>query len=192
MGSVSGLSSSLLQSIFTSSLQSGGLNGTTPVSTTSQSDSSQISPLAKLLSELQQLQQSDPAKYQEVTKQIAANLQSAAQTDTTNGNTAGANQLNQLAADFTKASTSGQLPDIKDLAQAIGGGGHHHHSYDTPPPDSDSSSGSSSSSSAAGGLGQLLSQLALAFQANSAQNSSTDPLSIIQTTLASAGIDTSK
>jgi hypothetical protein len=69
-----------------------------------------------MMSTLQQLQQSDPAKYQQVTKQIATNLTSAAQTAEAGGNTTAANQLNQLAADFTNASQSGQLPNVRDLA----------------------------------------------------------------------------
>ena len=72
------------------------------------------------MSTLQQLQQSDPTKYQQVTQQIATNLQSAAQTAQAEGNTTAANQLNQLATDFTNASQSGQLPNVQDLAQAIG------------------------------------------------------------------------
>jgi hypothetical protein len=92
-----------------------------------QSDSGQLSPFAQLLSTLQQLQQSNPTEYKQVTQQIATNLQNAAQTATSDGNTSAANQLTQLATDFTTASQSGQLPNISDLAQAIGGGGHHHH-----------------------------------------------------------------
>src|SRR5579864_7691526 len=65
--------------------------------------------------------------YQQVTQQIATNLQNAAQTAQANGNSTAANQINQLAKDFTSASASGQLPNIQDLAQAIGGGHHHHH-----------------------------------------------------------------
>ncbi len=78
---------------------------------------------------LQQLQQSNPTNYQQVTQQIATNLQAAAQTAQSEGNTTAANQLNQLATDFTNASTSGQLPNIQDLAQAMGGHHHHHHHH---------------------------------------------------------------
>jgi hypothetical protein len=141
MGSISSLTSSSLQSILQSVLQ----KSQTASSSTSQSDSSSVSPLAQLLGQLQSLQQSNPSEYQQVTAQIATNLQSAAKTDTADGNTAGANQLNQLATDFTNASTSGQLPNLQDLAQAIGGGGHHHHHH----VDSDSDSSSSSTSALA-------------------------------------------
>jgi hypothetical protein len=94
---------------------------------TSQADSSQLSPFAQLMSTLQQLQQSNTAEYQQVTQQIATNLQAAAQTATADGNTTAATQLNQLSTDFTNASTSGQLPNAQSLAQALGGGHHHHH-----------------------------------------------------------------
>jgi hypothetical protein len=125
--SINNLSStSYLQSILSSALQNTG--SSVPASGTTEADSSQVSPLAQLLSELQQLQQSDPSEYQQVTQQIATNLQAAAQTATSAGNTTAASQLTQLATDFSNASTSGQLPNIQDLAQAVsGGGGHHHH-----------------------------------------------------------------
>src|SRR5580698_8331232 len=133
MGSVS-LSSSLLQTALSTALQSVGLSKNTApssassaTSATGQSDSSQLSPFAQLLNTLQQLQQSDPGKFAAVTQQIATNLQNAAQSATSSGNTAAAGQLTQLATDFSNASKSGQLPNVADLAKAVGGGGHHHH-----------------------------------------------------------------
>lgn len=108
--------SSALKSISspTTAGSAGGING--------QTDSGKLSPLAKLLSQLQQLQQSNPSEYAQVTKQIASSLETAAQTDTASGDTTGAAQLSHLAADFTNASTSGQLPNIQDLASAVSGG----------------------------------------------------------------------
>jgi hypothetical protein len=85
------------------------------------SDSGQLSPFAQLVSTLQQVQQQNPAEYQQLTQQIATNLQSAAQTAQTDGNSPQANQLSQLATDFTNASGTGQLPNLQDLAQAVGG-----------------------------------------------------------------------
>lgn len=84
-------------------------------------DSSQLSPAARATSTLQQLQQSDPATYQQVTQQIAENLQSASQAAESEGNTQAAGQLSQLATSFTEASSSGQLPNTQSLAQAFGG-----------------------------------------------------------------------
>jgi hypothetical protein len=160
--SINNLSSSYLQSILSSALQNTGSSA--PASATALSDQSQVSPLAQLLSELQQLQQTDPGKYQQVTQQIATNLQTAAQTAASEGNTAAASQLTQLSTDFTDASASGQLPNIQDLAQAVGGGHHHHHH---------------------GGGGES--------SASTSSNSSTslNPFTIISDTLASAGITSS-
>src|ERR1017187_8258243 len=162
IGSINPLS--YVQSILTSAIQSAGLttntnsNSLSSLAATSSvgqtSDNSRLSPFAQMLAELQQLQQSDPAKYTQVTQQIATNLQSAAQTATTAGNTTAATQLNQLATDLTSASKSGQLPSVQDLAQAVGGHHHHHHHAHAASADSgtttstDSSSTSSSSSSA--------------------------------------------
>src|ERR1700691_5816104 len=132
--SINNLTNGYLQSILGNALQGTGLSlNTTPNSvqaTSSQAqDNGQLSPFAQVMSSLQQLQQSNPTEYQQVTQQIATNLQSAAQSATNEGNTSAASQLNTLASDFTSASQNGQLPNISDLPQAIGGGGHHHHHH---------------------------------------------------------------
>ncbi|HZT28463.1 MAG TPA: hypothetical protein VFA33_01175 [Bryobacteraceae bacterium] len=191
-GPVSNLSSSYLQSIVTGALGGAGLStnnslGSIDPASVAPSDKRHLSPFAQMMSELQQLQQSAPAKYQQVTQQIATNLQNAAQTAQAQGNTTAVNQLNQLAGDFTSASKSGQLPNVQDLAQAVGGHhhGHHHHALAaSTDPYNDSTSGSSSASSA----NQTLSQLLAAFQTSSNQSDALDPTFIIMNTLSSAGI----
>jgi hypothetical protein len=186
--------SGYVQSLVSSALQGTGLTtnknqnslATTGLSSVIQSDSQQLSPFAQMMSELQQLQQSDPTKYAQVTQQVASNLQSAAQTATSQGNTTAASQLTQLSTDFTQASQTGQLPNIQDLAQATGVTGHHHgHHHHAESASSDADSASSSSSSSSSTLSQLLS----AFQANSTQSDALNPTSIIMNTLASAGIN---
>ncbi|MGH7868379.1 MAG: hypothetical protein ACREP9_12325, partial [Candidatus Dormibacteraceae bacterium] len=167
MGFINTLSSNYLQSVLTNAVQSSGLNTNTSPNTSSTAgasslalpaDNQQLSPFAQIVSQLQQLQQSDPAKYQQVTQQIAANLQSAAQTAQEDGNTVAASQLTQLSTDFSTASTTGQLPHLQDLAQATTGhhhhgGGHHHHAA-AADPDSSSTDPTGASS-----LSQTLSQL---------------------------------
>jgi len=198
MGSINSLSSSYLQSLLSTALQDAGSATKTTGNTLSSAgassvappaDNPQLSPLAQLMSTLQQLQQSDPAKYRQVTQQIATNLQGAAQTAQADGNSTAASQLNQLATDFTNASKSGQLPNIQDLAQAVGG--HHHHHGHHASVDSDSSSSTGSSASSTAGASQATSQLLSAFQANGSQNDSLNPTMIILNTLSSAGISTS-
>jgi len=194
---------SLIQSVLNPALPGiGSSSGTTgnnltsidPSSLQLQPDNSQLSPFAQVLSELQQLQQSDPTKYQQVTGQIATNLQSAAQTAQTQGNTTAANQLNQLATDFTNASKNSQLPNIQDLAMALGGGHHHHHHFHSGSAGSGSDSSTANSSpsaaspSSSSGTSQLMDQLLAAFQANGSQNDALNPMNIIMNTLASAGI----
>jgi DNA-binding transcriptional MerR regulator len=162
--------SNYLQSVLSTTLEGAGLTTNTNASSLQlPSDNSQLSPFVQAMNTLQQLQQSDPTKYQQVTQQIATNLQKAAQIAQSEGNTTAANQLNQLATDFTNASTSGQLPNIQDMAQAMGGHHHHHHH----------SSGTSSSSSTAD-------QLLAAFQTSASQNDSLDATSIILNTLSSS------
>ncbi len=90
----------------------------------------QLSPFARVMSKLQELQQQDPDLYKAVTQKISTNLQQAAQKAQANGNTDRANQLSQLASDFKNASDSGALPNVQDLAKATEGhhfGYHHHH-----------------------------------------------------------------
>jgi hypothetical protein len=186
--SINSLSSSYLQSILGTALQNAGVtagqtNSINASLSALQSDQGQLSPFVQVMSTLQQLQQSDPSQYQQVTQQIATNLQSAAQTAQSQGNTAAANQLNQLASDFTGASQNGQLPNVQDLAKALSGhhhhgGGHHHHAA--------SSSDSSTSSTDAGSGGSSLSQILSAFQTD--QSQALNPMSIIENTLSSAGI----
>ncbi len=195
IGPLNTLTSSYLQSIIGSALQGAGstnqtTTGSSAIDSSSlvkSSDNTRLSPFAQLLSTLQQLQQSDPTKYQQVTGQIATNLQSAAQTAQSEGNTTAANQLNQLATDFTKASKSGQLPNVQDLAQAVGGHHHHHHSH-AAAADSDSSSTIGANSASSSSPSQTLSQLLSAFQSNSTKADALNPMSIILSTLCSAGI----
>jgi hypothetical protein len=157
---------------------------------TAQSENGQLSPFAQLMSTLQQLQQSNPAEYQQVTQQIATNLKTAAQTATADGNSTQASQLNQLATDFSTASQSGQLPNVQDLAQAIGGGHHHHHGH-AASSNADNSSSTNSASTSSTDSTNSISQLLAAFQANTAQNEATNPMAIIMNALSGAGINIS-
>ena len=179
---LSGTNSTYLQSPIASSLSSANsTRGSTGVSLGNLQDSNQLSPFAQLLSTLQQLQQSNPAEYQQVTQQIASKLQSAAKTATADGNAAAATQLNQLATDFTTASQSGQLPNVQDLSQAVSGGHHRHHGHHAH---SNSSTADSSSSSA-----DLLAQfMGNSGAGSSSQNNALNPLAIIMNTLSNAGL----
>ena len=199
--------SSYVQQALFSALQSSGIQNAGSTSGTSgaarllQADSSHLSPFAQLASALQQLQQSDPTKYAQVTQQIATNLQSAAQTAQSQGNSSAASQLTQLATDFSSASQSGQLPNLQDLAQAVGGsGGHHHHGHAHSDSDSGSVASSTASSGSSGSLSQTLNQILSLLQSSlgqnaqsstagsSTQSASLDPAAIILNTLNSAGV----
>jgi hypothetical protein len=54
-------------------------------------------PFAQILSSFEQLQQSNPSQYQQVTQQIAKNLENAAKTAQSEGDPTAANQLKQPA-----------------------------------------------------------------------------------------------
>jgi len=165
--------SSYLQSVLTSTLQSAGVtqNSSNTSQVSQAADNSNLSPLAQLMNTLHELQQSNPTKYQQVTQQIAANLQSAAQTAQSQGNTAAANQLNQLSQDFTTASQTGQLPNANDLAKAHG---HHHHHHSHGGSESSSSTDTTSTSSTS----------------DTQTQRSLNPMSIIWNTLSQAGVTT--
>jgi hypothetical protein len=199
MGSINSLSPSYLQSMLGTALQGIGLTnnttanslnsiGTSPVALPA--DNQQLSPFAQMMSMLQQLQQSDPTKYQQVTQQIATNLQNATQTAQTDGNSTAAAQLGKLAGDFNSASQSGQLPNIQDLAQAIGGGHHHHHHAQSASADADGSSSANNGSTGTppSSASQTVSQFLSLFQSNSTQNEALNPATIIMNTLSRAGI----
>jgi hypothetical protein len=195
IGSLNPLSNTYLQSILTSAIQGTGLTtnsannslSTSATSSISQApDNSQLSPFAQLMSELQKLQQTDPAKYQQVTQQIATNLQTAAQTATAAGDTTAATQLTQLSNDFSSASKSGQLPNMQDLAQAVGGHHHRPHPPHTKPVPIEAIGTAGAPAASSGG--QSLSQLPGAYQTSTPQTGATDPMSIIMSTLSSAGI----
>jgi hypothetical protein len=76
---------------------------------------------------------------------------------------------------------------VQDLAQAASAHHHHHHHFHASSSDGSSASSNSGANTTTGttsdsGLSALLS----AFQANTDQNQSLNPLAIIQQTLASA------
>jgi len=195
MSSIGSLASSFLQSVLgisqTQNSTSSSNLATVGTSTIAPpTDSSQLSSFAQLAATLQQLQQSNPAEYKQVTQQIAANLQTAAQTATASGNTAQAAELTQLSTDFSTASSSGQLPNLQDLASAVGGHHGHHHGFSGGAAASSSSSSSSSTTaSSTTGNSQAVSQLLASLQSSTGQNgSTTNAGAIIENTLTSAGI----
>jgi hypothetical protein len=127
IGAVSSLLPSFVQSppnATGSATSSGGLSlaalAAQPAAT------AQISPAAQFLSKLQQIQQQNPDQFKQVAAKIAAGLQKQAQQAQSNGNIAGATELNKLAADFQNSAKTGQLPPAQDL-QATGMGTHNQH-----------------------------------------------------------------
>jgi len=86
------------------------------------SDSTDISPFASVMAQLQQLQQSDPTKFKSVMADIASTLQ----TDAQNATGAQAVVLSSLASKFSLSAQSGQMPDLQSKGQ-VSGAHHHHH-----------------------------------------------------------------
>jgi len=192
IGSIVNLASGYIESLFTGKSNNSAQTSATTTSSTSalaSQDTNQLSPFAQILSSLQQLQQSNPSQYAQVTQQISTNLQTAAQSATAAGNTGLASEATQLSTDFKNASTSGQLPNVQDLAQALGGGHHHHHHFGGGSSASSSSATSTGSGITNNNISSFLQSLNSS-QAGSA-NASLNPMSIIENTLSSAGIQIS-
>ncbi len=70
-------------------------------------DAGRLAPFAQLLSTLQEMQQTEPARYQQVALQIASNLTGAAQSALSQGDVVAAGRLNQLAQDLADAALGG-------------------------------------------------------------------------------------
>jgi hypothetical protein len=79
-------------------------------SNSANADSSTISPAGQILSQLEQLQQKDPAKLKQVLSQIAQQLNTAAQL---NGPGSQGDALARLATRFKSASQTGDLSRLK-------------------------------------------------------------------------------
>ena len=99
---------------------SGAVQGTasTPASSTT------VSKPGELMAKLSQLLQQDPAKFKQVTEQIADDLKTAA----SNASGPQASFLSKLSGDFAQAASTGSMDSLKPPA---GGGEHngavHHH-----------------------------------------------------------------
>ncbi len=113
----------------------------TTTGATSGSTSTSVSDKAKLLKQLQQLQQTDPAKFKQVTADIASKLQEEAKQV---GGSQG-QALSKIADQFQQASQTGTLAPL----QAGGHHGHHHAQAASPSTDTSSSASSPSALAAA-------------------------------------------
>ena len=196
--------SSITSNLYNNNLQSvlnintaatDSLAGTTSTSSgTLPTDSSKLSPFSLAAAALQHLQQSDPAKYQVVTGQIATNLKTSGQDAAADGYPIVADVFNKLSTDFSTASSTGQLPTFPDLAKlAHPHPGHRVHgtpASPTTPIDSDSGStsdpASTTPSTSADSASPATNQLLASLQAN--QTNSSNPTNVILSTLDSAGI----
>ena len=94
-------------------------NQSSPASNAANPSSTKLSPFAQMLTELQQVEQANPAQYAKVTQQISTNLAAASSTAQIRGNTSLATQLTTLSKDFATASQTGQMPNVNDLASAL-------------------------------------------------------------------------
>jgi hypothetical protein len=119
---------------------------------TATTDSAQLSPMASLLNQLQQLQQTDPEKFKSVMSSVADTLKA----DAKNATGPQAQRLNDLADKFSQAAQTGQMPDLQPKGQQQGASGHHHHHHQVQSYQEGSSSASGSPSKPTLDLAQIL------------------------------------
>ena len=85
--------------------------------------STTVSKPGELMAKLSQLLQQDPAKFKQVTAQIADDLKTAA----TNAGGPQAQFLSKLSDDFAQASSSGTMASLKPQGGREHSGAVHHH-----------------------------------------------------------------
>ena len=102
--------------------QSNAANSSSSVSS-SDATTSQLSGPARWMSELANLQKTDPDKFKQVTSEISDKLKQEASSATSQQ----ATFLNNLADKFSQASQSGSMSSLQPPAGVQGHHGHHHH-----------------------------------------------------------------
>ena len=130
-----------------------------------------------MMKQLQSLETSDPAKFKEVTGDIATKLQDAAKTAADSGDPQGAEALNDLAAKFKTSSETGKMPHVHK-----GHGGHH---TAAPPADADSDPSSTSATSTTASSISVAAGKYQDLTAMFQQNSGNDPLATLTSILSS-------
>jgi hypothetical protein len=102
------------------------------------SDKTKLSKLGELMSKLQDLESSDPAKAKQVLTSIASAL-----TEKANASGSSDPHLQELADKFTEAAKTGDLSGLKPT------GGEHHHRPEGPPPPPPASASDATTAAAA-------------------------------------------
>jgi hypothetical protein len=129
MSPIGNIAGNFISSLFDMKPQNTGNHAASGTGDTQKADGNQPSLFAQMVSTLQQIQQSGSSQYQQVTKRIAVNLETASQSAASRGNATQASTLDQLSKDFASASQNGQLPDFSKLAQAVHSHHHFHHAH---------------------------------------------------------------
>ncbi len=128
----------------------GSSSSATSVDGASSAVSVDLSQPGQLFSQLQNLAQTDPTQFKQVTAEIASQLKDAASSQTGKQ----ADFLNNLAGRFETASQSGKMSDLAPPQQAQAQSGAHHHHHAHAQSGSSTQSGVSSSQSGAESLFQ--------------------------------------
>ncbi len=99
----------------------GSVQGAATATSSQPAATTQLSSIGSLISNLQNLAQSNPAKFSKITAAIGNKLQTAAGKAQAKGDTTLANTLTSLAQQFQTASQTGQMPSLSSLQSAFTG-----------------------------------------------------------------------
>ena len=144
-----------------------------------QQDDSQVSDFAKLMEQLESLRTSDPDKYKDVTAKVATQLEDAAKSAASNGDTQAASALNDLASKFKTASETGEQVDLRPSGGSSGPPSGPPPMG--PPPGANDTSSTDDSTSSTDDETSSLSALLAKYQ----KTQSTDPMSSLESILES-------
>jgi hypothetical protein len=98
-----------------------------PAPPSASSGSVDLSEAAQLFSKLQDLSQTNPTQFKQLTAQISSQLQTAAQSATGSAQSF----LSNLSTEFNSASQTGNTAALHPAQNAGGGHGHHRHHSDS-------------------------------------------------------------
>ncbi|WP_321472423.1 hypothetical protein [uncultured Paludibaculum sp.] len=115
--------------------------GTSEASGVTSDPQAKVSTLGNLMSQLNELQQSDQEQFKTTTSKIAEKLKEAAAEASESGDSEKATKLSELAQKFETASETGEMPDLRPPDGMKGPGGPP----PGGPPPTDSSTSSTSS-----------------------------------------------
>lgn len=121
--SVNAINTALSANSLESILNKTRTTGTSDTTGVSSDPPARVSKFGNLLSQLSELQQSNPDEFKATASKIADKLKEAAASASESGDTEKATKLSELAEKFQTASKTGEMPDLRPPGGMKGPGG---------------------------------------------------------------------